>query len=241
MRLPRRAPLPSARAASAMPSEARRSSAGRTAARCPSSCRSRRRPRRARSASVTRTRARRDRPRVVAAQAEAVERRHVDSARRAWPAPARACWRLRPPTGWLDQTYESASPAEVTQLFCRRARCRRSPSAAVLTGAQKWLRDPASENASVVRCRPAAILAHVGVGRAPRSPRCRSSAWRRPSRSNRMPRAIARPRAPRRACPSPMPPTSGALIRPSRPAFASASRPRGETGHACRPRQRKVR
>jgi hypothetical protein len=58
---------------------------------------------------------------------------------------------------WLVHTYEVASPAEVTQLFDA-SRTTSSPSSvAVDSGAQKWLREPDSENASVERCSPAAM------------------------------------------------------------------------------------
>src|SRR5947208_955753 len=52
--------------------------------------------------------------------------------------------------GRLDHTYVSAWPADVTQLFLASSRTLPSDCVAVLTGAQKWLRDPASENARVV-------------------------------------------------------------------------------------------
>ncbi len=93
---------------------------------------------------------------------------------------------------------------------------------AVPTGAQKWLREPASDHASVERCRPAATsrrsasapnfsitavalkcmvttIAVEGHACAMRSTTCEAS-----------------------ASPSPMPPTSVALVRPSNPASPSA-------------------
>src|SRR5262247_2386785 len=59
-------------------------------------------------------------------------------------------------SGLLDQTYESACPAEVAQLFFASSRTPFSTLSAVLNGAQKWLREPLSEKASVVTCSPRA-------------------------------------------------------------------------------------
>ena len=54
--------------------------------------------------------------------------------------------------------------ADVTQLF-RALRDDSSPSrSAVLTGAQKWLREPASLNASVLRCAPLAAACRTSRG-----------------------------------------------------------------------------
>src|SRR6478735_9717112 len=55
-------------------------------------------------------------------------------------------------TGRLVQTYESASPADVTQLLLALRTTPSPSSAAVPSGAQNWLRDPVSEKASVDRC-----------------------------------------------------------------------------------------
>jgi len=60
-------------------------------------------------------------------------------------------------TGRLDQTYRSASPADVTQLLRASSRTPLPLAAALLSGAQKWEREPTSENASVPSARPAAI------------------------------------------------------------------------------------
>ena len=66
-----------------------------------------------------------------------------------------------PASGLLVQTYESASPADVTQLFSA-SRTTESPLArAVPMVAQNWLRDPFSEKASVLRWEPPAIAVRV--------------------------------------------------------------------------------
>ncbi|MCG3162734.1 MAG: hypothetical protein JMDDDDMK_04053 [Acidobacteria bacterium] len=67
-------------------------------------------------------------------------------------------------SGLLDQTYESACPAEVTQLFFASRRTPFFTLTAVLIGAQNWLREPLSEKASVVRCSPRAIASRVSRG-----------------------------------------------------------------------------
>src|SRR5438552_14947329 len=73
---------------------------------------------------------------------------------------------LRPPaaSGVDDQTNAVAREAEVTQLL--RALRTTSPLSlvAVLTGAQKWLRDPASLNASVLRWSPLAAARRTSTG-----------------------------------------------------------------------------
>src|SRR5215467_6146249 len=66
--------------------------------------------------------------------------------------------------GRLDQTYRSAFPAAVIQLFLASSRTLLPEAIAVLTGAQKWLRDPASEKARVVTARPSAIVSRVARG-----------------------------------------------------------------------------
>ena len=68
-----------------------------------------------------------------------------------------------PSAGWLVQTYESASPAEVTQLLAASSTTSSPSMVAVPNGAQKWLREPVSEKASVDRCdaggdRPADVV-----------------------------------------------------------------------------------
>ena len=69
-----------------------------------------------------------------------------------------------PPVARLVHTYDVASPAEVTQLFDA-SRTTSSPSSvAVDSGAQKWLREPDSENASVERCSPAAMARRTSSG-----------------------------------------------------------------------------
>ena len=63
--------------------------------------------------------------------------------------------------GRLVHTYESASPAEVTQLLLASS----TPSAvAVDRGAQNWLREPVSEKASVEKWVPAAMARRVSSG-----------------------------------------------------------------------------
>ena len=57
------------------------------------------------------------------------------------------CWCRAAPAWW----------AEVTQLFWASSTTLSPSIRAVDSGAQKWLREPASENASVERWRPAAI------------------------------------------------------------------------------------
>src|SRR5215475_15139568 len=59
-------------------------------------------------------------------------------------------------SGLLDQTYESASPAEVDQLFFASRRTAPFTPVAELIGAQNWLRDPISEKARVVTFSPRA-------------------------------------------------------------------------------------
>src|SRR6266480_363285 len=66
--------------------------------------------------------------------------------------------------GRLDQTYRSAFPAAVIQLFLASSRTLSPEAVAVLTGAQKWLRDPASEKARVVTARPSAIASRTARG-----------------------------------------------------------------------------
>src|SRR6266567_9193768 len=66
--------------------------------------------------------------------------------------------------GRLDQTYRSAFPAAVIQLFLASSRTLSPEAAAVLTGAQKWLRDPASEKARVATARPSAIASRTVRG-----------------------------------------------------------------------------
>lgn len=62
-----------------------------------------------------------------------------------------------PSVGRDDHTYELASSADVTMLL-KPSSTTWSPSRrAVPTGAQKWLRVPISDQASVVTCRPAAM------------------------------------------------------------------------------------
>ena len=99
----------------------------------------------------------RDRRRVVAAQAEAVERALDANAGRlrgtsqSVLSPSPAC------SGCDDQTYAVALRRRRDPALCARRATTSSPFAlAVLTGAQKWLRDPASLNASVLRCAPLA-------------------------------------------------------------------------------------
>ena len=50
----------------------------------------------------------------------------------------------------------------VTQLFCASSTTTSPSARAVPTGAQKWLRLPTSENASVDRCSPAAMARRAG-------------------------------------------------------------------------------
>src|SRR5215510_16425018 len=64
-------------------------------------------------------------------------------------------------SGLLDQTYESASPAEVAQLFFASRRTAPFTLVAPLIGVQNWLRDPLSENASVVTCSPRATASRA--------------------------------------------------------------------------------
>src|SRR5579885_941029 len=67
-------------------------------------------------------------------------------------------------TGFEDHTYAVACDAEVTQLldaFNTMSPLRRE---AVPEGAQKWLRDPASLNASVLRCAPEAAAVRTSFG-----------------------------------------------------------------------------
>ena len=66
--------------------------------------------------------------------------------------------------GLLDHTYAVAWLAEVHQLFFASRRMPSFSRVAVLTGAQKWLREPASENASVLRWRPAAMSLRIASG-----------------------------------------------------------------------------
>src|SRR5262249_56234918 len=66
--------------------------------------------------------------------------------------------------GLLDQTYESASPAEVAQLFFASRRTWPFTLVAELIGAQNWLRDPLSEKASVVTCSPRATASRASRG-----------------------------------------------------------------------------
>ena len=66
---------------------------------------------------------------------------------------------LRWKTAALGQL--SASPAEVTQDFVAFKRTCPFSRAAVLVGAQNWLRDPVSENARVDTCFPAAMASRV--------------------------------------------------------------------------------
>ena len=54
-------------------------------------------------------------------------------------------------------TYESASAADVTHDLSASTTMPAPSGAARETCAQKWLREPRSENAIVVRCSPAAI------------------------------------------------------------------------------------
>src|SRR5215475_9861481 len=70
---------------------------------------------------------------------------------------------LAPPAakGLLDQTYESACPAEVAQLFFASRRTAPFALTAVLIGAQNWLREPLSEKASVVTCSPRATASRA--------------------------------------------------------------------------------
>src|SRR5262245_4254934 len=65
---------------------------------------------------------------------------------------------LAPPadSGLLDQPYESACPAEVAQLLSASRRTAPFPPTAVRSGAEKWVREQLSENASVVPCSPRA-------------------------------------------------------------------------------------
>src|SRR6266511_3953231 len=67
-------------------------------------------------------------------------------------------------SGLLDQTYESASPAEVDQLFFASRRTAPFTRVAELIGAQNWLRDPLSEKASVVTCSPRATASRASRG-----------------------------------------------------------------------------
>ncbi len=69
-----------------------------------------------------------------------------------------------PASGRLDHTYESALLAEVAKLFWASSWIPPETCLALPTGAQKWLRDPASENARVVRWRPAAISFRTDIG-----------------------------------------------------------------------------
>jgi hypothetical protein len=66
--------------------------------------------------------------------------------------------------GRLVHTYESASPADVTQLLLA---CNTTPSptaVAVPSGAQNSLREPVSENASVETWLPAAMARRTSSG-----------------------------------------------------------------------------
>src|SRR5262245_32842688 len=78
-------------------------------------------------------------------------------------------------SGLLDQTYESASPAEVDQLFFASRRTAPFTLTAALIGAENWLRDPLSEQASVVTCSPRATASrasrwpHAWITAAPQS------------------------------------------------------------------------
>ncbi len=63
-----------------------------------------------------------------------------------------------PPAVRVETTYPSASPAEVTQDFWAFRTTFPPSSVAWLAGAQKWLREPCSLHASVLRCLPATIL-----------------------------------------------------------------------------------
>jgi hypothetical protein len=67
-------------------------------------------------------------------------------------------------SGLLDQMYESASPAEVDQLFFASRRTSPFTLVAELIGAQNWLRDPLSEKASVVTCSPRATASRASRG-----------------------------------------------------------------------------
>src|SRR5262245_46050203 len=66
--------------------------------------------------------------------------------------------------GLLDQTYESTSPADVAQLFFASRRTEPFSRVAALIGAQKWLREPLSEKARVVRWSPRATASRASRG-----------------------------------------------------------------------------
>jgi hypothetical protein len=67
-------------------------------------------------------------------------------------------------TGRVDQTYVSAKCADVEKVFLPLIRTPSPSAVAVLCEAQNWLREPGSENASVVRCLPAAIALRTSSG-----------------------------------------------------------------------------
>ena len=64
---------------------------------------------------------------------------------------------------WLTREGVIAADAYDQRRVARRPAIPRKVFAAVLTGAQKWLRDPASENANELICRPAAMSSRRAV------------------------------------------------------------------------------
>ena len=125
--------------------------------------------------------------------------------------------------GLLDQTYAVAARAEVIQLFLASSTAVPPSTRAVLTGAQKCEREPASENASVDRCLPATTSRRTvslpwvsstatpakcivsTIAELPHSRATRSTTWA----------AARRPR--------PWPPTAALQVMPSTPALRAAS------------------
>ena len=178
-----------------------------------------------RSASVTWTPVAGDRRRVVAAQAQAVERRHRRHARPPRPARARACWRLRRSPACSTTRTQSASPAEVTQLFLRvehdaarrpRWPCRPAPRSGCASRPRR--------TRACVRCAARGDgLAHVG-GAVLLEHRGGAVVHADDHRGRAAASAICSTTSAAARMSSPSPPTSLALIRPSRPALASASR-----------------
>src|SRR5262245_37471592 len=67
----------------------------------------------------------------------------------------------------LDQTYESASPAEVDQLFFASRRTAPFTLVAQLTCAQNSLQHPLAEEASAVTCSPRATAPNASITAAP--------------------------------------------------------------------------
>ena len=126
-------------------------------------------------------------------------------------------------TGLVDQTYESAWPAAVTMLLLPSITIASPSLRALPAGAQKWLRVPVSDQARVLRWRPAAISARTFslpvFSSTVVALRCMHTTMAVDGHDVAM-RSIIWAASVR---PSPIPPTLALLIRPSKPAWPRAS------------------